>query len=320
LRYYLQVNDPQVGLNIRYPVEGTIDLFTVPAFIPIDLPAQKLVESGELMLALPWGSGPEAVGVRDREGYPFKEGPIAMDVAEDGRIALLDHVNGRVMIFDPTEKSYTIVPLPFILKSQGDVQFDRTGQIVVFDPVGKPIDQSNANIPQLYRLFPDGRIDAVAPVFASIPAWLTKDLKVVDLDYSKLVAPFSPSGAVNTREAQRQKQPAELLAKYMTYSVHDVRFADNQKGFAFAVHSVSPLGAITYFEKAPQGYIAVFEGDQLRAIWFDASGIVLQDITLPGDDYSEFNSLGRIAIDPYGSFYVLGSEEKGILVRFVKAP
>jgi len=320
LRYYLQVKDLKAGLDVRYPIEGTIDLFAASEFIPIDLPAEKQAKSGESVLSLPWGDGPEEAGTRKREGYPRREGPLAIDVAEDGRIALLDHVNGRVLLYDPTEKSFTSIPLPFPLHSQGDVQFDRNGQVAVFDPVGEPIDPSTARIPQLYRLLPDGRIDAVAPVFARIPAWLTKDLEVVDLDYSKIVEPYNPLGIVNSREAQRMKQPAELLAKYMTDSVHEVRFADTQKGIAFAVHSESPLGAITYFEKTPQGYVAVFEGIQIRMIWFGESGMVLKDVTLPRDDYSEINSLGRMAIDPHGTLYVLGSEEKGMVVHFVIAP
>ena len=106
----------------------------------------------------------------------------------------------------------------------------------------------------------------------------------------------------------------------MTDSVHDVRFANTQKSLAFAVHSVSPLGAITYFEKTLQGYVAVFEGDQIRAIWFDTSGLVLKDITLPRDEYTEINLFGHTAIDPQGSLYVMGSQVKGIVVRFINAP
>jgi hypothetical protein len=319
LRYYLQVNDPQAKLEVRYPIEGAIDLFVVSEFIPIDLPAQKQAELGELVRSLPWGSGCEAVGLRDRGGYPSREGTLAMDLGEDGRIALLDHVNGRVLLFDPMIKSYTNIPLLFTLRSSDDVQFDWNGQLVVFDPVGASIDPSKAHISQLYRLLPDGRIEAVAPVFVNIPAWLTKELKVIDLAYSKLVAPFSPSGEVNSREAQRQKQPLELLAKYMIHTVHEVRFDDTQKGIAFAVRSVSPLGAITYFEKTPQGYIAVFEGDQIRAIWFDAAGIVLKDITMTRDEYSEISVFGHTAINPSGSLYVMGTTVRGVEVRFVAA-
>jgi hypothetical protein len=106
----------------------------------------------------------------------------------------------------------------------------------------------------------------------------------------------------------------------MPETVNEVRFADTKRGIAFEVHSVSPLGAITYFENTPQGYVAVFEADQLRAVWFDLTGNVLRDITLPREDYSEINSLGRIAVDSKGSLYILGSVKDGAEVRFVKAP
>jgi len=113
---------------------------------------------------------------------------------------------------------------------------------------------------------------------------------VIDLDYSKLIAPFSPSGTVNSREAQWQKYLTEHIVKYMTDTNNEVRFADTKKGIAYEIRSVSPLGAITYFENVLQGYVAVFEADKLRAIWFDPSGIVLKDITLPRMGKTAFES------------------------------
>jgi hypothetical protein len=242
-------------------------------------------------------------------------------VAEDGRIALLDHVNGRVLIYDPAKQSLSSIPLPFPLKTREDVQFDRNGQIAVFDRIGEPVGTSNAPVPQLYRLLPNGRVSSVVSVFAKIPSWLTKDLKVVDLADSKLVAPFSPSGAINSREAQRQKHLAEFLVKGMTDTDYEFQLADTQKGIAFEVRSASPLGAISLFERTPHGYVAVFETDQFRAIWFDPSGEVMKDVILPNNNqYSEINPYGQVATDQYGSLYVLGSTERGIEVRFVKAP
>lgn len=108
--------------------------------------------------------------------------------------------------------------------------------------------------------------------------------------------------------------------KYMLETVNDVRFADWEEGIAFAVHSESMLGAIICFEKTPQGYVAVFEGDQLRAIWFDEAGRVLKDVTLPKEEYSEIKPVGRTSVTPDGSLYYLRSTENGIEVRFVKAP
>jgi hypothetical protein len=321
-RYYLQVTDPQVGLDIRYPIAGAVDLFVAARLIPVDLPAQKPVETGELALGLPWGDDPEAVGLRQqREGYPWRQGPVAMDVADDGRIALLDLVKKRLLIFDPTKKGFTTIPVPFKLLNYPDVQFDRNGQIAVFDPKGEPLgDQSTVDIPRLFRFLPDGQMGAVAPVFIRWPGRLNKDLQVFDTGDARLVTPFSASGEANSREIQRQKQSPRLTMKYMLETVNDVRFADWEKGIAFAVHSVSRLGAIICFENTPQGYVAVFEGDQLRAVWFDEAGKVLKDVTLPKEEYSEIKPVGRTSVTPDGSLYFLRSTENGIEVRFVKAP
>ncbi len=322
LRYYLQTNDPVAGLDVRYPLEGTIDLFAVPDFIRIDLPAQRAMETGELALELPWGNGPEAVGLRKREGYPWREGPVAMDVADDGRIALLDHVNERILIFDPAEKRFTAVPLPFALHGQGDVQFDRNGQVAVFDPVGEPVGQSTVDIPRLYRFLPDGRVGAEAPVFVWIPDRLTKDLEVFDRRDNRFIAPFDPSGAVNSREQQRHRRNPNLLYRYVEgLDPYVARFADVRAGLAFELDSVSPLGAIAFFEKTPQGYVAVFGGgQQFRAIWFDPSGVVLKDVALPEEDYSEIELAGCLAVDPEGDLYVMNSVETGIQILSVAAP
>jgi hypothetical protein len=321
-RYYLQVSDPQVGLDIRYPTAGAVDLFVAAGLIAVDLSAQKPVEIGELALGLSWGDGPEAVGLRQqRAGYPWRQGPVAMDVADDGRIALLDLVKKRILIFNPTEKGFTTIPIPFKLLNYPDVQFDRNGQLAVFDPKGEPLgDQSTVNIPRFFRFLPDGQIGAVAPVFVEIPGWLNKDLQVSDWSDMRLVTPFDASGEANSRETQRQKQSPRLTMKYMLTTVNDVRFADWEKGIAFAVHSESMLGAIICFEKTPQGYVAVFEGGQLRAVWFDEAGKVLKDITLPKEEYSEINSVGRTSVMPDGSLYFLRSTENALEVRFVKAP
>lgn len=280
------------------------------------------METGELALRLPWGDGAEVVGLmQKRDGYPWRVGPIAMDVAEDGRIALLDFVKERILIFDPTERSFKTILVTFKRPRYPDVQFDRDGQIAVFDPVGAPLDeQSTANVPRLFRYLPDGQIGAVAPVFVRLAGWLNKDLQVFDSSDARLVTPFDASGKANPREVQRQKQSPRLSMKYMLETVNVVRFADWEKGIVFAVHSASRLGAISCFEKTPQGYVAVFESDLLRAIWFDEAGKVLKDVTLPREEFSEINPIGRTSVTSDGALYFLRSTENGIEVCTVPAP
>jgi len=77
---------------------------------------------------------------------------------------------------------------------------------------------------------------------------------------------------------------------------------------------------LTDFEKTAQGYVAIFHSDTIRAVWFNSSGVVLQNVTLPNDQYSEVYFLSQVAIAQDGSIYVLGSTPGGIQVRFVKAP
>lgn len=320
-RYYLLVNDPQVGVNVRFPSGGTIGFLAAPAFIPLNLLDQTPAEQGELVLAVPWGSGPEKVGVQKREGYPLREGPSAIDVAEDGRIALLDIVNDRVLIYDPKDQTYSEIPSPFVYKGQGDLQFDRDGQLAIFDMVGEPIDQPTVDVPHLYRMAPDGSVDQVAPVFATSPVALTKDLQVLDFFDWRLVEPFDPTGKVNSREVQRNKQDLDLPFRYVeNLGPYVARFGDAETGLAYEMHSRSPLGAITYFERTPQGYVAIFHSDKIQAVWFDPSGNVLKDVSLPNDQFSEILVHGQVSIDNDGSLFVLGSTPRGIEVRYIKAP
>ena len=62
LRYYAEFSIPEDGYTFRYPVAGTIDLFTSSVFISVDLPPEKPVQPGETVLNFDWGAGPEEVG------------------------------------------------------------------------------------------------------------------------------------------------------------------------------------------------------------------------------------------------------------------
>ena len=65
----------------------------------IRIPALKTPSVGVHLVTLPWGSGPGAVGLaRPLDG--LARGPEALAVAPDGRIAILDSVNRRVVTLD----------------------------------------------------------------------------------------------------------------------------------------------------------------------------------------------------------------------------
>lgn len=60
-----------------------------------------LPASGDLLVTLPWGSSPGEVGLLE-QGEGLARGPEALAAAPDGRIAVLDSVNGRLLFLDPT--------------------------------------------------------------------------------------------------------------------------------------------------------------------------------------------------------------------------
>lgn len=322
LQYYLEVEDHQNNLKVRYPLEGMLSLQVVDKFQSIQVTSQPTFETGELILALPWGDSPQSVGMQQREGYPLREGPMAFDVAPDGRLAILDAVNERVFSYNTQDQTITFLPLPFTYKSQADLKFNQNGRLAILDIVGEPEEQGANTIPGLYLLAEDGSVQTSAPVYVTWPSRLTGDLTVLDEYDGLLVMPISATGNVNSQEDQYlNKVQPDLCSRFadglFPYVAH---FGDRQAETAFELHSDAPLGAITHFEKAPQGYIAVFSADQIQAIWFTPEGEILQNIVLPNEQYTEIPSLRQVTIDQYGAIYILQSTAAGLEIRFVHEP
>jgi len=70
-----------------------------------------LPASGDLLVTLPWGSNPGEVGLLE-PGEGLARGPEALAVAPDGRIAVLDSVNGRLLFLGPTGEPAGSAPIP----------------------------------------------------------------------------------------------------------------------------------------------------------------------------------------------------------------
>jgi hypothetical protein len=247
-----------------------------------------------------------------------------MDVVNDVRIALMDPVNERVLIYNPEEESYSSVPLPFYYNLNADLAFDQDGQLVVCDWAGEFIEGAPP-IPYCYRLLPDGELDAAAPVYVKFPSKITKDLKVLDQFDYRLVAPFNSAGESNSRDAQRQKETWDLPYRYVEgaegFDLYTAHFADVKEDVAFEVHSPVGFGGLVDFEKTPQGYLMIFDGfEQIRAVWIDPLGSILKDVTLPRGKFTELSLSGQVAVTQDGSLYVLGSTKRGIEIDYIEAP
>jgi len=324
LHYYAEFAVPEAGYTLRYPVEGTIELFATSNFISIELPPEKAVEPSDKVHNFFWGYGPDKVRRGLDQGGRYIIAPPAIDVAKGGRIALLDPVNERIIIYNPSEESYGSAPLPFYYNLNADLAFDADGQLVVCDWAGEYV-EGTPPIPYCYRLHPDGSVEAAAPVYVKFPSKITKALKVLDQFDYRLVAPFNSQGDGNSRGSQRQKETWDLPYRFVEgeqgFDMYTARFADIRGDVAFEVHSASGIGGLVDFEKTPQGYLMIFGGsEQIRAVWIDPSGVTLKDVTLQRGKYTEISLYGQVAIAQDGSLYVLGSTERGIEIHFVEAP
>ncbi len=322
LRYYAEFSVPEVGYTLRYPGAGTIDVFTIHDYIPVELPVENAVRPGEVVYDFFWGYGPDKVRQGTYGEYLTRVGPPAMDVADDGRIALMDPVNERIIVFNPDEGSYSSFPMPFANGFYADLAFGRESQLMVCDYQGEEIEETIGPDPYCYLLDADGKLVASAPVYVRSPSKITRDLKILDYSNSRLVAPFNPQRLANSREAQRQKENWEFPLLYPEgrdpFVAH---YADLKERVAYEVRSVSPLGVLTDFDKTPQGYILTFSlGDRIRGVWIDPAGVVLKDVTLPKDTYSEINFNGQVAVGQDGSLYVMSSTRRGIEIHLVTPP
>ena len=318
LRYYAEFAVPEAGYALRYPTAGTIDLFATSNFVSIELPTENAVQPGDKVYDFFWGYGPDKVRSTYYSPYGHRAGPPAMDIASDGRIALMDPVNERIIIFDPAEGNYTSLPLPFTYHFNSNLAFDREDRLMVCDFRGEEDQISGVSIPYCYRLFPGGDLDVAAPVYAKFPGKITRDHQVLDWFDSRLVAPISSDGEANTREAQRQKQswpfPYRFIEGKQGLDPFTARFVDVKEGLGFVVHCETGLGGIPGFEKTPRGYLMTFHSgfEQIRAVWIDLEGNILKDVTLPSGQYSEMSFDGQVVVAADGSLYVLSSTERGI--------
>lgn len=83
----------------------------VPAGVTGTEPSSPDPSAGSVLVTLPWGGGPGQVGlVRPVEG--LTRGPEALAVSPDGRIAVLDSVNGRLVLLNAEGCFENAVPLP----------------------------------------------------------------------------------------------------------------------------------------------------------------------------------------------------------------
>lgn len=315
LRYYIQVQDVEAGLDLRHPPAGSIEpaIFSEFQRATVTYRAPATIES---RIVVPWGEGPNEVGLSEGPEQATV-GPDAFDVAPDGTIVLLDEMNSRVLLFEELGASTRAFSVP--VRGVGDIDISAGHSISVLDLVGERNGGTGPRIPQLYSIAADGRLIASAQVYALRPLNIFDDGTIFDMADGRKVRPIAQSGQPQSREQQRAaRSRPPLLIQWITD--YRSRLADPQRGNAFEIESEAPLGPVAFFGSVGPVYVAVFEWTDFQVVWFDESGGILMTSSVPNHRYSVFNPNGRIAVDGAGAVYILGSTEEGIEILRVEGP
>ena len=88
LRYFLMVTDVTADVKVRYPTQGEIEPTVYDKFISVELPSPNEEEVGDILLEVPWGTGPNEVGL-SAEDDQLTVGPDSFDVSPDGNVRCL---------------------------------------------------------------------------------------------------------------------------------------------------------------------------------------------------------------------------------------
>lgn len=312
MKYFLEINDPSVNIQYRYPLHGTIDVMLVPSITVIELLPPTTPISGDLVIDATWGSEPGQVGLGKNGGAPI--GPDAFDMAPDGKIAVLDEVNKRVLLFDSQTRKVSSYSVN--LKGWGDLAFKTSEELVVLDMIGESsVDYKTT--PQLYLLdLKSKKVKQIGPAFVKGSIALTNESTLMDVNLGRMIQPLDSHGKLRPKNEQlKDYAQANLLARWQ--DDFRSRFADTQQRLAFEIRSTEPLGAIEHFSKTNDGYVVVFEGMNLRILWLDASGQLLSDVSVPNQAQSPIYPHGRIVVDKHGSVYYLSTTPSGLEIRRV---
>ena len=98
-------------LIAAYPVQGaTAEASVAAEDVQVLLTEPAEISPGAPLFTLPWGEGPGQVGLLHRPDHESR-GPEAFAVAPDGRLAVLDSVNNRILLLTTTGDTSATIAL-----------------------------------------------------------------------------------------------------------------------------------------------------------------------------------------------------------------
>ncbi len=315
--FAIAARDP-AGRTVTLPAVGALRVYVAAAMRAVAVPAVPFgrLRDGTTVLALPWGRGAAAAGL-DRGPEQATVGPPAFDVDADGRVYLLDALQGRLAVFGGgrlvRQTALDVAP-----RSDLSVAPDGTAwvltravasglvRLVRVDPAGRPGEEVAAG---------DGPLGQVRAVggrayarLLPMDAWVAAGPGVAAAAEPSVGRPLGDGTALLRVAGERTVRLGIARGERVEDAV-ELRFA-------------SPVGEVALAEPDGRGgYVMVArvyrEGanaaDQFQVVLVSASGAV-RTFAVSSAAYAEPAPSGRFRLGPDGALYRMTSSPEGVRI------
>jgi hypothetical protein len=327
--YYAVIRDNSTGKSIVVPPGGnsspqfsfalsstTIDLGTHT--FGSTRPATARVASAT------WGSGDQQVGLED--GADMPTGAASFDVDSAGKVYLLDEANARILEFGVG--AMQAIPLPGLAGVKADLRVsDASGTAYVLE-VGNAV--SRSSVLRSYTLQGAPVSSALVSDEAAAQVRLSGSTAFVSEYPSSMWAPVLQSNGRSPVEASAQLLTASPGAPtsngnvLVTSTGTEIRIGTYWSSGGYRLSSVritsaTPVADIQLAQTLPSGRLLVVfsvytdTDHEYEAAVIDPSGNLVDQFSLPADDWAESMPLSRFRLVG-SSLYELGSTEQAAFV------
>jgi hypothetical protein len=305
------------------PASGAaLHFYTVPELPAVAVAAAPFgqVETGDVVLYLPWGSGPDRAGLSP--GLESSTmGPSSFDVDANGDIVLVDGLQRRLARFEGGA-----------LVGQVEVNAGPRGDVAVADDGGAFVSSTPAeDLPLITVTHVDAQGEAGTPfavgAIGNIPSELRTAGNEAYLDALPLDAwiPASPSAASGSFTGRPLDDGSQLLRVAEDDAVRLATLVDGQATDAVELLFQQHVGEIALAEPdGSGGYFAVVHlwqelptaADQYQVIHVDAQHAV-RSFAVTRQDFAEASPMSTFRLGGDGALYQLTSSSDGMrIVRY----
>jgi hypothetical protein len=266
-----------------------------------------------------WGDGLGEVGLSGSRELGLA-GPSAFDVTEDGEVAVLDGINGRLQRWSRGRATATKLDISDALS---DLVIESDGTVDVLEPA-----TLENPFPRLRSFRPDGTLKWSQRLADRTWSKLARgpDGPIVQQQPSEQWLPAAEGGKPLTRAAQAHRgRSARHLAnghgivveRVGTRELRVAETAGSRIARAWRIVSATPLGEVQLAEPAGRLLVVVVKAydddtDEFEVLLLDKSGVV-ERFAVPSAAWAESAPLARFRIAG-SSLYQLGSTPSGAFV------